>query len=77
MVWSQSTVRGKLSLGKERKWDTRRTHIEGDIERRKYKKYKKYKTNILGDTEGVLRGRNTKTYTGGQTEVQKLTEGFR
>ena len=29
MVWSQSTVRGKLSLGKERKWDIeRRTHRE-------------------------------------------------
>ena len=29
LVWSQSTVRGKLSLGKERKWDTRRwTHRE-------------------------------------------------
>ena len=28
-MWSQSTVRGKLSLGKERKWDTRRwTHRE-------------------------------------------------
>ena len=31
-MWSQSTVRGKLSLGKERKWDTRRwTHREGEI----------------------------------------------
>ena len=66
MVWSQSTVRGKLSLGKERKWDTRRwTHRET----------RRGKFGHIGRHGGEILGQKHK-YVFRLTEVEILTIGF-